>query len=54
MISTSKFQNKAFSAAVALTVGVGLAIGGSVGNYLVGIIIALPVGVAMYKHENKS
>lgn len=34
--------------AVAFTVGVGLAIGASIGNYIVGLLIAFPLGAATY------
>lgn len=48
----SFFQNKALLASISLVVGVGLAISGSVGSYIVGIFIMLPIGIALYKNHS--
>lgn len=42
---------KKIGASVALTVGVGVAIGGSMGSYLMGMIICFPLGVALYLRQ---
>lgn len=49
-----KFTRKNnFGAAIAITIGVGLALGASLDSYLIGIIIMLPLGIALY-HDQKT
>jgi Na+/H+ antiporter NhaC len=45
-------QNKALSASIAIVICTGIAIGGSIGSYILGIVIMLPLGIAMYKAHN--
>lgn len=47
-------SNRLLAASVALTVGVGIAIGGSIGSYLIGILICIPLGVALLKNGVKA
>lgn len=47
-------SNRLLAASVALTVGVGVAIGGSIGSYLIGILICIPLGVALLKSSAKA
>lgn len=41
-------------AAIALVIGVGIAIGASIGSYIVGIIVMLPLGIAMVKGSDRN
>ena len=47
-------NKKTKSAALALVVGVGVAIGGSIGNTLVGILLMMPIGIALIKERSSS
>ena len=50
-----KIDKSRISAAIALVIGVGVAIGGSIESYIVGIAVMLPLGIAMVKgsYRNK-
>jgi hypothetical protein len=45
-------QNKTLSVSTAIVICVGIAIGGSIGSYILGIVIMLPIGIALYKTQN--
>jgi hypothetical protein len=45
-------QNKTLSASTAIVICAGIAIGGSIGSYILGIVIMLPIGIALYKTQN--
>lgn len=50
------FKKSTVSAAIALVIGVGIAIGASIGSFILGIIVMLPLGIAMmtWGHHNQS
>ena len=53
MSSTNKPKQKNLAASVAITVGVGVAIGATMGSYLIGMLIMLPVGIALYQRHQR-
>ena len=44
-------DNSPIGIAIALVIGVGIAIGASFGSYIVGIAVMLPLGIAIIKRS---
>lgn len=51
MQQKKKHQIKRAINSLLFIVGVGLAIGGSINSYLVGILFAFPIGISLYNYE---
>ena len=53
MKTNQKNHKQALGVSIAIVVGVGLALGSSMGNYLTGTILAFPIGIALYYYKLK-